>query len=359
MVENGAGQKVRVGALASGHKDHLHLMNTDTTTRVRAAGEVDPGIGRQAFRLSLVANSVLAAMKLGVGLVFGSPALVADGWHSAADSISSAVAWIGYKWGAEPADEDHHYGHGNLEALAGLFVGLVLVLGGVGVIADAFIGESELASDGDVSLVMSAALISILINLGLAGVTGRASKKIGSISLRALTWDNLGDALSSLVVLVAIGARAAGYPAFEGIVAGIIGVLIIVMGFGSVRMGLDVLMDRVADPKMRFRIAEVARGVEGVRGVKNVRIHPLGSDVRVDLEINIDGHLTVFRGHTIAHSVEDAIQQSDSSVKGVHVHMNPCEAASGLGGNLFGGAPPVNGPSTQDQASSSQEAKTD
>ncbi len=55
-------------------------------------------------------------------------------------------------------------------------------------------------------------------------------------------------------------------------------------------------------------IAETARRVEGVRGVKNVRIHPLGSDVRVDLEINIDGDLTVSRGHTIAHAVEDAVR---------------------------------------------------
>ncbi len=334
-------------------------MNTDTKINTTSETELGEGIGRQAFRLSLVANSLLAAMKLGVGVLFGSPALIADGWHSAADSISSAVAWVGFKWGAVPADDDHHYGHGNLEALAGLFVGLVLVVGGAGVSWKALMGETEAIREGGETLAMSVALVSILINLGLATVTGSAAKAIGSISLRALTWDNLGDALSSTVVLAAIGARAMGYPAFEGLVAGVIGVLIIMMGFGSVRTGFDVLMDRVADPQMRFRIAEIARGVEGVRGVKNVRIHPLGSDVRVDLEINIDGQQSVSQGHTIAHRVEDAIQLSESLVTGVHVHMNPCDGAGGLAGDLFGSAPPATGTAGQDKAYSSHEVKTD
>ena len=318
-------------------------MNSDIVNQVDPERDADDGVGHQAHRLSLVTNGLLAAMKLGAGFLFASPALVADGWHSAADTVSSGIAWVGYKLGAEPADEDHH---GNLEALAGLIVGLVLVFGGGGVVAASFLGNLEAIEEGGEVLAMCVALISILVNLGLAGVTGRAANAVGSISLRALTWDNLGDALSSTIVLVAIGARAAGYPTLETVVAGAIGVLIMVMGMRSVRLGFDVLMDRVADPKMRFRIAETARGVKGVRGVKNVRIHPLGSDVRVDLEINIDGHLTVSRGHTIAHAVEDAVRDSDTSVKGVHVHMNPCAAGGGLGGDLFGGAAPAKAPAS-------------
>ena len=331
-------------------------MNSDMVNQVEAS---DEGVGHQAHRLSLVTNGLLAAMKLGTGFLFASPALVADGWHSAADTVSSGIAWIGYKLGAEPADEDHHYGHGNLEALGGLLVGLVLVVGGGGVVASSFFGQLEAIEEGGEVLAMCVALVSILVNLGLAGVTGRAANKVGSISLRALTWDNLGDALSSTIVLVAIGARAAGYPTVEGVVAGAIGVLIMAMGLRSVRAGFDVLMDRVADPKMRFRIAETARGVEGVRGVKNVRIHPLGSDVRVDLEINIDGHLTVSRGHTIAHAVEDAVRDSDTSVQGVHVHMNPCEPEVDLGADLFGGVAPAKppaGPGDLDETSQRSES---
>ncbi|MFT6362118.1 MAG: cation diffusion facilitator family transporter, partial [Planctomycetota bacterium] len=149
-------------------------MNSDMVNQVEPEMAADEGVGHQAHRLSLVTNGLLAAMKLGTGFTFASPALVADGWHSAADTISSGIAWVGYKLGAEPADEDHHYGHGNLEALGGLIVGLVLVVGGGGVVAASFLGELEAIDEGGEVLAMIVALISILANLGLAGVTGRA-----------------------------------------------------------------------------------------------------------------------------------------------------------------------------------------
>jgi cation diffusion facilitator family transporter len=281
-------------------------------------------VAHQAHRLSLATNAVLAVMKLVAGGLLVSPALVADGWHSFADTISSAVAWIGFRLGKEPADEDHHYGHGNLEALAGLLVGLALVVGGALILWRSLRGEHEVLPEGGSAVAMSVALVSALVNLGLASVTHRASKRVASLSLRALTLDNLGDALSSVIVLVAIFAHGQGYPSVELFVAGAIGVVIAAMGIGSVRSGFDVLMVRVTDQTLRVRIAESARCVEGVRGVQNVRIHPLGSDVRVDLEVNVDGQLTVAQGHDIAHEVESRVTEAHSEVRDVHVHVNPC-----------------------------------
>ena len=192
----------------------------------KRAGEL---LAHEAHRLSLVTNAVLAALKLAAGALLGSPALVADGWHSFADTISSAVAWIGYRLGKEPADDDHHYGHGNLEALAGLLVGLGLVSGGAWILWCSLRGEREELAESGSGLAMTVALISVVVNLGLASVTHRASKRVGSLSLRALTLDNLGDAISSLIVLVAIFLRGAGYPAVELFVAGAIGVVIAAM----------------------------------------------------------------------------------------------------------------------------------
>ena len=296
--------------------------------RVGAGEEPSPEAGEllahQAHQLSLGTNAVLALMKLTAGVLLVSPALVADGWHSLADTVSSAVAWIGFRLGREPADDDHHYGHGNLEALAGLLVGLALVAAGALVLWRSLRGERDALPKGHETLAMSVALVSALINLGLASVTHRASKRVASLSLRALTLDNLGDALSSIIVMLAILLRGFGYPGVELFVAGAIGVVIAAMGIGSVRSGFDVLMVRVTDQTLRGRIAETARCVDGVRAVQNVRIHPLGSDVRVDLEVNVDGELTVAAGHDIAHEVERQLTIHHSEVRDVHVHVNPC-----------------------------------
>ena len=88
--------------------------------------------------------------------------------------------------------------------------------------------------------------------------------------------------------------------------------------------GLTTVAEAVADPDLRRRRAETARAIDEVRGVQSVRIHPLGSDVRVDLEISVDGGLTVTAGHDIAHRVEDALREAEATVRDVHVHVNPC-----------------------------------
>lgn len=287
-----------------------------------------PRIVRQAHRLSLWGNIILAVMKLAAGFLLASPALIADGWHSAADTFSSLVALVGYRMGREPADEDHHFGHGNHEALAGLLIGLGLVIGGSLLLWDSLAGGEGVLGEKGIELAMIVALMSTLVNLGMAAVTHKAAKSVSSISLRALTLDNLGDALSSFIVLVAIGLRKLGYPEVELFVAGAIGVVIAAMGLSSVRSALDVLLVRVTDNTLRGRITAAARALEGVRGVQDVRIHPLGSEMRVDLEINVDGQLTVTEGHDIAHHVMDTLTRDFRQVKGVHVHVNPCLATS-------------------------------
>lgn len=279
--------------------------------------------------LVLWGNVILAVIKLIAGFALASPALIADGWHSAADTLSSLVALVGYRIGREPADEDHHFGHGNHEALAGLIIGLSLMIGGALLLWNSLTGDEGVLGTRGLELAMIVALISTLVNLGMAAVTNKAAKSVHSISLRALTLDNLGDALSSLIVLVAIGLRHLGYPQVELFVAGAIGVVIAAMGLSSVRSALDVLLVRVADQTLRGRIAEAARALPGVRGVQDVRIHPLGSEMRVDLEINVDGHLTVTEGHDIAHHVMDELTSSFRQVKGVHVHVNPCLVVTG------------------------------
>ena len=102
-----------------------------------------------------------------------------------------------------------------------------------------------------------------------------------------------------------------------------IGVWILVMGLRSTRAGLDVLMDRVDDPELRSRLRAVGADVEGVVGVQEVRVHPMGTHRRADMQISVDGSLTVKEGHAIAHRVEDAIRAAFEDVTEVHVHVNP------------------------------------
>src|SRR5688572_13629537 len=87
--------------------------------------------GERAHRLGVLVNALLAVFKIAGGWLSGSPALAADGYHSLADLVMNAVAWLSFRIAVRPADADHHYGHGKAEALAAVFVGAMLVIGGL------------------------------------------------------------------------------------------------------------------------------------------------------------------------------------------------------------------------------------
>ncbi len=289
----------------------------------------------RVFVLGLRANAALALLKLGVGWGTGSRSLLADGWHSLSDILTNGGAWLAHRFSLRPPDEDHHYGHGNAEAFSGVVLGAVLMVGGVGVIWSSWTSELQLAAGGAAWLAVGMAGVSILSNVWLAWITRLQGRKAKSQGMLALSRDNLSDALAGgLVVLGILGARA-GYPWAETLAAFLIGSLIAFMGWRSFDDGMDVLMDRVPDPALREHLRSAAASVDGVRGVQKVRIHPLGSSYRVDVEISVDGALTVVQGHRIAHEVEAALRASEPSVEGVDVHVNPAagvEAAGPAGG---------------------------
>tara|TARA_R110002126_G_scaffold67964_6_gene171904 strand:- start:1211 stop:2122 length:912 start_codon:yes stop_codon:yes gene_type:complete len=273
--------------------------------------------------MGVVVNALLAAMKLVMGTLVGSPALLADGFHSLGDLVSGALSWVTWRWAQEPPDEDHHYGHGKLEALAAATVGGMLLVTGVGLIWSAFEGSHAEYARIEMFGALGVAILSVIANEMLTRVFKRGAQEFLSPTLEALARDNRSDMLSSVLVVVGVAASALGHTWVESLVAGVIGVFVIVMGLGSLKEGFDVLTDRVADPGLRDRLKDIAESVDGVHGVQLVLIHPLGRRVRVEVELSVDGDLPVRKGHAIAHDVEDRVTREVEEVVEVSVHVNP------------------------------------
>jgi cation diffusion facilitator family transporter len=282
------------------------------------------GSGRadRFFAGSVILKGLLAAGKLAAGLYTGSGALIADGWHNLADLLTGLVAWISFRYAKRPPDADHHYGHGNAESLAGLAVGIVLVATGAGVLWQAVTLRSAVSSTALGALAVGIAAVSIVVNEALARISFRLGKQLSSQGLLALARDNRADALSSVLVVVGVAGSLVGWTWAEPVVTALIGGWVTAMGGKSILEALNVLMDR-ADPKQRDAVQAVAATVSGVIAVQEVRIHPLGTHDRVDMQISVDGALTVAEGHRIAHAVEAAVKVASESVAEVHVHVNP------------------------------------
>ena len=273
--------------------------------------------------LGVVVNTLLAGLKLVGGILSGSPSLLADGYHSLADLGTNGLAWLTWRWAQRPPDEDHHYGHGKVEAMAALVVGVVLVTTGLLVVGDAFRSEAPDYRGAQAVAAAGVALLSIAANEFLTRITRAEARRTGSRTLEALAADNRSDMLTSVLVLAGVGGSAVGAPWVETVLTAVIGVFVGWMGARTAKDAFDVLTDRAPDLELRSRARALAEQVPGVRGVQAVAVHPLGSQVRVDMEVSVEGSLTVTQGHAIAHAVEIRIRQDEPTVVAVAVHVNP------------------------------------
>ncbi len=294
--------------------------------------------GSGAYFLTLLVNLGLAVAKLGMGFLATSPALMADGWHSLSDVAMNLLAWGGYRIAKAPPDDDHHYGHGNWEAVAGLVVGLIVIGAGAGIAVGVFFAEEAHTDPARGPLALIVGVGSGLAKLLLARTTARVGNRLNSPSLIAVSRDNLSDAMTGSLVPLAIGLSLLGVAWAEQACALLIAGVVFWMGAKSAKEGLDILMDRV-DPALRGKLEVSARSVAGVSEVNAVRVHPLGSALRVDLEISVDGALSVAAGHRIAHAVEAAIVGIHEHVQEVHVHVNPAGEGAGTPAPLAAAKP--------------------
>lgn len=272
---------------------------------------------------ALLCNIALAIMKFVVGALAGSRALIADAFNSTGDVVATLVAWLAFRYGARPPDEDHPYGHGNAETLAGLLIGGMICATGAFIFVDglvaAVVDPERVAPD-------RFAIWATLVTAGVKEVLYRVSMTVGrrnnSPTLLASARDHRADVFASLVALLGILVANLGWPAFDAIAATAIGVYIFFLGLKPVRDNTAILMHE-APPELTRTVSRLAAAVPGVMAVTQVRVQPLGGSHRVDMILQVDGELSVADAHELAHRVEGAVLANDGSILEVHVHVEP------------------------------------
>jgi cation diffusion facilitator family transporter len=281
--------------------------------------------GQRVAIVGMSVSAALALLKIFVGMAGHSTAVVADGLESSADVFTSGFVLLGLTLAAIPPDSNHPYGHGRVEILTGLLIGLFLAAGG------ALISYGSLERLGQhrqplASFVMWPLAISLLAKGGLAGYKFRYARRMQSAALTADAWNDTMDTISAAVAMFAVGltlsdpVRFANADHYGGFVVGLI-----VIGAG-VRVARDTalqLMDTMPEEEMMNQIRNVARAVDGVRGVEKCFARKTGLRYHVDLHLEVDPNLTVLQSHEIAQDVREHITQELDWVADVLVHVEP------------------------------------
>jgi cation diffusion facilitator family transporter len=273
----------------------------------------------------MLVSGALAVIKIVAGMSGHSTAVVADGLESAADVIASGFVLFGLTLAAKPADENHPYGHGRVETLTGLLIGLVLMVGG------ALISWNSIRRVGHPHETMQAFVvwplaISIAAKTGLATLKFRYGRKLQSDALTADAWNDATDTVSAFAALIAVAltlrnsvrfAEADRYGGFA------VGLIVISAGIRVVRETTMQLMDTMPAPRLIEQIRQAAFAVPEVRGVEKCFARKTGFKYHVDLHLEVDPEMTVRQSHQLAHQVQLNILSRLDWVADVLVHVEP------------------------------------
>ncbi len=292
----------------------------------------DMDFEKTATRVSLVSiagNAVLSLFKLLAGALAHSGAMISDAVHSASDVLSSIIVIIGVKLSVRAPDKEHPYGHERFECVAAIVLAVVLAVTGLLIGYKAFgsiEGRGTQPMPGVLALV--AAAVSIVVKEAMYWYTRFFGKRLNSASLMASAWDHRSDALSSVGALVGIAGARMGHPVMEPIASLVICLFILKAAYDIFRDAMGKMVDRAADAETEKSLTDCVLSEKEVRGVDKLRTREFGSRIYVDLEIRLDGSMTLYDAHAIAERVHDRIEREFPSVKHIMVHVNPGEKQS-------------------------------
>jgi cation diffusion facilitator family transporter len=275
--------------------------------------------------IGLAVNLFLFVLKLVLGFLGSSQAVIADAFHSLSDITTDLAILFGVKFWSAPPDEDHPYGHRRMEAIVTAVIGIAL-----GIVA-LEIGYNALASMQDVHLKPPGkiALVGVVISIVFKEILYHWTKAVGirakSSALLANAYHHRSDAISSILVLIAV-AIAAIYPnlAFiDNVGALVVSLFILKISWQIIVPAISELADQGASDKDRKKISAIAMGIKGVESVHAIRTRKLGSGLYVDLHVLVDGGMTVRMGHVISESVKCELIEKGPTILDVVVHLEP------------------------------------
>ena len=280
--------------------------------------------GTKASLVAIIANCILTVLNIAVGLMSGSYALISEGAHTLSDVATSIIAFIGFKIGQKPADDDHPIGHGRAEAISGLIIVLFLAMVAYEIITGAFnkIFHPELITVPDTYAALMA-VFGIFINYCISEYIIKVGKEIKSPAIVADGKHQKTDIFSSIAILFGVIISNMGYPILDPVVGLVIGLLILKTAYEIGKENIDNIMGKIPSKELENKIIRIANRTPNAQGAHNVKVDYLGSYATVYLHVQIDGNLTLNETHEIVHNVENNILKKIPEVKYVMVHACP------------------------------------
>jgi cation diffusion facilitator family transporter len=277
--------------------------------------------------LGLVVNIILSILKFFIGFLGNSQAVVADALHSFSDTSSDIVILFGVKYWTAPPDEAHPYGHQKIESFTTIIIGFILIFVACAIGYNGIVSLMEYKPVKLSWIVTIGPVISIIAKEILFNITYKVGIKINSSALKANAWHHRTDAISSIPVLIAVLASLIdprlGF--LDQIGAIVVSAFIIKVGLEILFTNINDLLDTGISKEKIIELEKTITAIKDVKGVHNLRTRKLANYIYIDLHLEVDGQMSVIKGHDISEEVKECLIQSNPKIIDVMVHLEPAE----------------------------------
>jgi len=282
--------------------------------------------GTRVALFGMIVNFIFATAKILGGFFGNAYVLIADGIESGMDVAGSFVIWGGLKVAARPPDATHPYGHGKAEPIAAIIVAVGVLAAAIGLAVQSM-REIFLPHHAPAPYTLVILIVVVIVKETLFRYVNRIGRDVESTAVQTDAWHHRSDALTSAAAFIGISVALIGgkrWQSADDWAALFACAVIAANGIRLLRPAFYEIMD-TAPRKIVKSVCSVANSVPGVLEVEKCRARKMGLDFYVDLHARVDGNISVHEGHEIAHRVKRAIQQSDSRIADVLVHIEPAQ----------------------------------
>lgn len=278
---------------------------------------------RKASIFGMIGNVFLFVIKMFVGLVTNSNAMIADAFNSASDIFSSVMTFIGNKIAEKPKDDDHNLGHGKAEYIYSMLISVAMFILSFVVFKDSLSGiinKNEYMFSYSLVIVC---IITILVKLGLYFYTNMLYKRHNNLLIKANSLDHRNDVVITIFNLVSCLLALKGIYVFDGIVGIGISVWIFYTSLKIFKESYDVLMDKSISDETKKEVFDIINKHKEIKKVIHFNSTPVGYRYQISFTIYVDGDLSTFESHDIANKLEKEIDKKIDEVYLTVIHVNP------------------------------------
>ena len=271
----------------------------------------------------LILNIIVAVSKIVMGNISKSSAMSADGFASLADGLSNVIAIVGVYLASKPEDEDHQYGHGKIEIITGLIIGLFLLYAGFNVVMEA-IGKIKNPVDINISpLSLLVMLFTLVINIIVAYYEYKKGNELNSPILIADSLHTKSDIFVTVGVIIALILIRLGMPyILDPVASFVVSLMIFYAAYNVFKENINILIDvKIVDDKevKNFVMTEYPC----VKEMHKIRSRGTKNNIFMDMHIQVDPKMTVEESHRLMHNIERTIQKNIEENAHVIIHIEP------------------------------------